>query len=94
MNSATHRFGRIAPPDGKWLARQEVEPVLDPDLPIIDTHHHLWVRGGHTYLLADLDTGHNAVAALFEECRSMYRASADEKSAAFSGTARRIYRLA
>jgi L-fuconolactonase len=78
MNSATHRFGRIAPPDDEWLAKQEKEPILDPELPIIDTHHHLWERGGHTYLLdellADLDTGHNIVATVFEECRSMYRA--------------------
>jgi predicted TIM-barrel fold metal-dependent hydrolase len=78
MNSATHRFGRIAPPDDEWLAKQEKESILDPELPIIDTHHHLWERGGHTYLLdqllADLDTGHNIVATVFEECRSMYRA--------------------
>jgi predicted TIM-barrel fold metal-dependent hydrolase len=36
------------------------------------------VRGGHTYLLdellADLNTGHNVVATVFEECHSMYRA--------------------
>jgi L-fuconolactonase len=35
-------------------------------------------RGGCTYLLpellADLNTGHNIVATVFEECRSMYRA--------------------
>src|SRR5438067_12703240 len=47
--------------------------------PIIDTHHHLWNRGGWTYLLpellADLNTGHNIVATVFEECRSMYRAN-------------------
>ncbi len=78
MNSATHQFGRIAPPEDAWLAKQEREPILEPDLPIIDTHHHLWVRNGHTYLLdellADLNTGHNIVATVFEECHSMYRA--------------------
>jgi hypothetical protein len=26
-------------------------------------------------LLADLNTGHNIVATVFEECRSMYRAN-------------------
>ena len=41
------QFGRIHPPDEEWLARQAPEPVLEPDLPIIDTHHHLWDRGGH-----------------------------------------------
>jgi len=78
MNSATHRFGRIFPPDEAWLAKQEKEPILEPELPIIDTHHHLWVRGGHTYLLdellTDLNSGHNIVATVFEECHSMYRA--------------------
>src|SRR5690242_7825227 len=72
------QFGRIYTPDDAWLATAAPEPILDPDLPIVDPHHHLWRRGGHTYLLdellADLGTGHNVVATVFEECRSMYRA--------------------
>ena len=71
------RFGHSGKPDDAWLANQEKEPILEPELPIIDTHHHLWNRGGWTYLLpellADLNTGHNIVATVFEECRSMYR---------------------
>ena len=73
------RFGESGKPDDAWLAKQEKEPILEPELPIIDTHHHLWDRGGWTYLLpellADLNTGHNIVATVFEECRSMYRAN-------------------
>jgi len=73
------RFGESGKPDDTWLAKQENEPILEPELPIIDTHHHLWDRGGWTYLLpellADLNTGHNIVATVFEECRSMYRAN-------------------
>jgi L-fuconolactonase len=73
------RFGHIVKPDENWLAKQVKEAILEPELPIIDTHHHLWDgRGGWVYLLpellADLDTGHNIVATVFEECRSMYRA--------------------
>src|SRR5262249_6528884 len=72
------RFGHSGKPDEAWLAGQEPEPILDPELPIIDTHHHLWDRGGWTYflpeLLADLTTGHNVVATVFEECGRMYRA--------------------
>jgi L-fuconolactonase len=72
------RFGHIGRPDDAWLAKQENELILEPALPIIDTHHHLWDRNGWTYLLpellADLNTGHNVVATVFEECRSMYRA--------------------
>jgi predicted TIM-barrel fold metal-dependent hydrolase len=72
------QFGRIHPPDEEWLARGTPEPVLEPDLPIIDTHHHLWDRGGHRYFLpeflADVATGHRVVATVFLECHSMYRA--------------------
>src|ERR1700759_4992976 len=72
------RFGHSGKPDDTWLAKQEKEPILEPELPIIDTHHHLWDRGGGTYLPPelppDLKTGHNVVATVFEECRSMYRA--------------------
>ena len=68
------RFGHSGKPDDEWLAKQEKEPILEPEMPIIDTHHHLWDRGGWTYLLpellADLNTGHNIVATVFEECRS------------------------
>ena len=70
-------FGRISPPDEAWLAKQASEPILDPDLPIIDPHHHLWDRPQHRYLLddflADVRTGHHLVATVFEECHSMYR---------------------
>src|SRR5258708_13232697 len=72
------RFGHSGKPDDAWLSKQEKEPILEPELPIIDTHHHLWDRGGWTYLLsellADLNTGHNIVATVFEECRSMHHA--------------------
>ena len=73
------RFGQSSKPDDAWLAKQEKETILEPELPIIDTHLHLWDRGGWTYLLpellADLNSGHNIVATVFEECRSMYRAT-------------------
>ena len=61
-----------------WLSRRE-EDILEPDLPIIDPHHHLIDRPGHgTYLLpdllADLASGHNVVATVYLEWLSMYRA--------------------
>ena len=63
-------------PDDIWLATLQ-EEVLEPALPIIDPHHHLWVRSGYTYLMpelaADLESGHNIVATVFAECHSMYR---------------------
>jgi len=74
------QFGRtITAPNDAWLAQQPQEAILDPELPIIDTHHHFWDRPDHRYLLdelrADLDTGHNISATVFLECRSMYRAT-------------------
>jgi len=73
------QFGRAFPPSAEWLAKQPVEPVLEPDLPIVDTHHHLWDVLGNRYLIdeftADLGGGHNIVATVFNETLAMYRAS-------------------
>lgn len=62
-----------------WLA-QVREPILDPELPIVDAHHHLWALPHDRYLLpeflADLKPageGHNVVATVFAECGAMYR---------------------
>jgi len=64
-----------------WLAQVQ-EPALDPDLPIVDPHHHLWDYPQSRYLfdelLADTNTGHNIVATVFVECGSMYRADGPE----------------
>ena len=62
-----------------WLARHE-EPILEPDLPIIDPHHHLWERSDNLYmpgdLLADMDSGqkghHNIVGTVFVQCYAFY----------------------
>ncbi len=80
--SASRFSGQV---DRAWLVKH-TEPVLDPDQPIVDPHHHLWMRDGNVYLfpdfLEDLATGHNIVATVFEECHSMYRGSgpAEERS--------------
>jgi predicted TIM-barrel fold metal-dependent hydrolase len=84
MNSSENPtpFGRIFPPRENWLAERAGEQIIAPDLPIIDTHHHLWNRPDHQYLLpeflADTETvsndGHNVVATVYMECGSMYRA--------------------
>jgi predicted TIM-barrel fold metal-dependent hydrolase len=61
-----------------WLASRR-EEALEPDLPIVDPHHHLIDRPeSGTYLLpdllADIDSGHNVVATVYLEWLSMYRA--------------------
>jgi L-fuconolactonase len=74
----------VAPPapmfpvDEAWLALRE-EAALDPALPIVDPHHHVWDRPGGRYLFdalrQDLGSGHTITATVFVECRSMYRAA-------------------
>src|SRR3990172_7979660 len=55
------------------------EAALEPDLSIIDPHHHLWDdehRGRYLIheLLEDLDSGHDIIATVYVESGSMYRA--------------------
>jgi L-fuconolactonase len=63
----------------RWIDQVHEEP-LEPDLPICDPHHHLWLDEGHTgwpYGLSDLhaDTGagHNVVRTVYLECHAEYR---------------------
>lgn len=72
------RFGSIFAPDPAWLSGQSVEPALEPELEIVDAHHHLWDLPQSEYLVrqfaADIGDGHNVVATVFMECGAMYRA--------------------
>jgi predicted TIM-barrel fold metal-dependent hydrolase len=61
-----------------WLAKRPTEAALEPDLPIIDPHHHFWDtphRGRYLLpeLLADIGGGHHVIATVFLECQAMYR---------------------
>jgi predicted TIM-barrel fold metal-dependent hydrolase len=77
----TTRSGLYADPREDWLA-QRTEEVIDPARPIVDPHHHLWDRGGQRYLIediaADIASGHNVIATVYVEARSMYRAGGPE----------------
>jgi L-fuconolactonase len=79
MASGPNFSGRV---DEAWL-KQQREEIIEPELPIVDPHHHLWDLAGNVYLfpelLADLTSGHNVRATVFEECRSMYRADGPEE---------------
>lgn len=91
---------RYPPPAPDWLARR-VEDVIDPHLPIIDAHHHLWDEGGVPYLideiLGDVGSGHRIDATVFVQAHYGYRPSGPahlapvgetEKVAAISAAAR------
>ena len=73
--------GLFANPREDWLA-QYTEEIIDPARPIVDPHHHLWERGGLRYMIeemaADMASGHNIVATVYVDCRSMYRANGPE----------------
>ncbi|MCE7029623.1 amidohydrolase family protein [Jiella avicenniae] len=69
-------------PRPDWLA-EVVEPALEPNLPIVDAHHHLWDRQGFRYLLEEFaedigESGHNVLASVFVQCRAMLRADGPE----------------
>jgi predicted TIM-barrel fold metal-dependent hydrolase len=59
------------------------EEILEPQLPIVDPHHHLWDHPQNRYLLdellADTGSGHHVAATVFVECMSMYRADAPDE---------------
>ena len=69
-------------PNPEWLGKLS-EEILEPDLPIVDPHHHLWDHPGSRYLLddlsADINSGHNIVATVFIQCGSGYRTSGPEE---------------
>ena len=50
-----------------WLARRK-EPILEPGLPIIDPHHHLWDRENWRYLHDDLLADTNAATTSSRPC--------------------------
>ena len=68
----------------RWLAQETPETVLDPELPIIDPHHHLWriPSPWGTYdlddLWADTGSGHNVEQTVFIDARSGYRQDGPE----------------
>lgn len=53
------------------------EPILDPDLPIVDAAHHLFDRPALRYMfddyLADVRAGHNIVASIYVETLAFAR---------------------
>jgi predicted TIM-barrel fold metal-dependent hydrolase len=80
-NASALRSGLYADPREDWLALRN-EEVIDPQRPIVDPHHHLWDRGGQRYLIEemaeDIASGHNIIATVYVDCRSMYRTHGPE----------------
>jgi predicted TIM-barrel fold metal-dependent hydrolase len=80
-NAPASKSGLYADPREEWLALRN-EEIIDPARPIVDPHHHLWDRGGLRYMIeemaADIASGHNIIATVYVDCRSMYRREGPE----------------
>ena len=70
-----------------WHALTQ-EPILEPEMPICDPHHHFWDfrterMPYQKYLLHeladDINSGHNVRSTVFVEARSMYRRDGPEE---------------
>jgi len=65
----------------EWL-NQVDEPVLEPELEIVDAHHHLWkdpaMAYGSAHFASDLNSGHNIIQTIFMECKTAYRETGPE----------------
>jgi len=81
-------------PLNQWLEQKTPETVLEPELPIIDPHHHLWDLRKYTtsphvqflqkvYLCEEFSNdiqegGHNIVQTVFAQCHAFLRADGPE----------------
>ena len=65
-----------------WLSSAASEPIIDPQRPIVDAHHHLWDRPHNQYLLpeflAETASGHHICASVYIDCGSFYRKVANQ----------------
>ncbi|MBC7707410.1 MAG: amidohydrolase family protein [Rhodoferax sp.] len=72
---------RYPNPDIAWLAKH-VEEILEPEIPIIDPHHHIWNQEGNPYsiddLSADVASGHQVIATVFVQAHHGYRTTGPE----------------
>jgi predicted TIM-barrel fold metal-dependent hydrolase len=73
----------------EWLALR-VEDTLEPGLPIVDPHHHLWGAPRLRYLgqdfAADIAGGHRVVATVFTDCTEAYRTDGPQAYASVGET--------
>jgi predicted TIM-barrel fold metal-dependent hydrolase len=81
MLDEAYRNRNMLPVRPDWLARRR-EEAIDPALPIVDPHHHLWRMPQCPYLIEDLaadaTAGHNVLATVYVEAHTAYRAEGPE----------------
>ena len=78
----TKIFSTASPSSFNQLNFGRDEPILDPEIPIIDAHHHLFVRPSLRYLLddylVDARAGHKIVATVYMEIHAFARPDGPE----------------
>lgn len=78
MNAAATNY---LPVRDDWLGSHR-EPILEPELPIVDAHHHFYDRPGWRYLeqdyRADARSGHAVRASVYMQALTRYRPSGPE----------------
>jgi len=88
LRSSQQRYASTYPENEEilsWLRKEEPEQVLEPALPIIDPHHHLWDRRrdirkyrtivyGTPELMEDIYDGHNVIGTVYCQCKCWGRA--------------------
>ncbi len=82
----SRNFPHIRP---DWLALVD-EAVVEPDLPVVDPHHHLWDVAAAYYrapqLAADITAGHRVLATVFVECKAHFDTDGDADLASVGET--------
>lgn len=72
-----------------WLGRV-AEPVIEPELPIVDPHHHLWDVASAFYhapeLIADTTAGHRVIGTVFVECKAHFETNGEPDLASVGET--------
>ncbi|SAK98474.1 amidohydrolase [Caballeronia calidae] len=70
-------MGRYKRLDGKD------EPIIEPEIEIVDSHHHLWMHPTMPYMLedylSDAAAGHNIVASVYVETQAFLRPEGPER---------------
>jgi len=65
------------------MSHGEIVEILEPAIPIIDSHIHLWEdrepRYGFDEFRVDIESGHKIVGAIFVECGMGYRRVGNER---------------